>query len=480
MNYTFRDCQKAIARIYNSDSKEVQGTGFLVSSRYLLTCAHVVIDALGLDLEQKNLSETPQGTFPIDFPCSDFQTPLSRTVRVILWNPCPSFFDNRSLDRACFGEDIALVELDEVILESKIKPVILLSIEDFTDKPNFDTYGFPQGNDNGELTEGKILGQVQIWLQLQGLHDTLPIRFGYSGSPIFSGTNQGTGIVGMTVASEYYSGSQALGKNKAYAIPATALAEVWVIQGQLIEHLTDCDWKWIKRAYDHVRPKYWESEQPKNLFEVVTDLYQYYEKNKNQENILISFVVYLISQPELSECLKVNLRRWAKIAFEATEEKIAEKCDRLKESLTAKQVSGEKDIEARLWIILNTTENAEQYQLKSAYYIKNINNYTHDNKDSYQKLEVELSENIKLSQLQDKNFCFPGLTKIIDQILYVNVSLIVEFFLPFKSLDLIADSWFIDDEIVEPYQIGIQYPVVIRIEERYRKNRKNYHKWTRN
>lgn len=476
MSYTWNDCQKAIARIYNSDRK-VQGTGFLVSSLYLLTCAHVVIDALRLNTETENVSQIPKGTFPIDFPNSDVSVPLSRTGKVIFWNPCPSFFDNRSLDRASFGEDIALVELDKVILESEIKPIILLPIEDFADKPKFDTCGFPQGNDNGELTEGKILGQVRIWLQLQGLHDTIPIRFGYSGSPIFSQTNQGTGIVGMTVASEYYSGSQDLGKNKAYAIPAKALAEVWLMQGQLIEYLNPCDYSWIKRAYNHCRPQDWNSKQPEDLVEVVTDLYEYWEKHKNKENTLINFVVYLIAQPDVSETLKEKLRQWALRAFNVNRQEIAEKCDLLKESLTAKPVPGDKSIESRLWIILNQAGTSDQYKLESAYYIKDINHYKRDKKDSYEKIEVESQDNIKRSQLQDKNFSFPELTEIIEQI-YVDKSLRVEFFLPFQSLDLMADSWLIEDEYEEkPFPIGSEYPVVIRVLERHNKIYKKASLW---
>ena len=249
------------------------------------------------------------------------------------------------------------------------------------------------------------------------------------------------------------------------------LAEVWFKQSQLIELLTPCDWKWLKRAYDHCRPRDWNSKQPENLVEVVTDLYGYYEKNKkNDENILINFVVYLIAQPELSKSLEGKLKKWAKRAFDVTEEEIDQKCDRLKESLAAKQVPGEKSIESRLWIILNEAGTTDQYKLESAYYIKN----------SYQKIEVELLENIKRSQLQDKNFCFPGLTEIIDQI-YVDETLRVEFFLPFKSLDLMADSWLIEDEYgEEPFPVGSEYPVVIRVLERHNKIYKRAPLWEGN
>ena len=246
----------------------------------------------------------------------------------------------------------------------------------------------------------------------------------------------------------------------------------------LIEHLATCDWKWIKRAYDHCRPKDWNSKQPENLDELVADLYGYYEK-KN-ENILIDFLAYLIAQAELSKSMEGKLKKWAKRTFDVPEEEIANKCDRFQESLTAKQVPGETNIESRLWIILNEAGTSDQYKIESAYFIKDINNYQRDNKDSYQKIEVELSENIKRSQLQDKNFCFPGLTEIIEQI-YVDETLRVEFFLPFKSLDLMADSWLIEDEYgEEPFPIGSEYPVVIRVLERHNKIYKKASLWEGN
>ncbi len=258
------------------------------------------------------------------------------------------------------------------------------------------------------------------------------------------------------------------------------LAEVWFKQSQLIELLTPCDWKWLKRAYDHCRPRDWNSKQPENLVEVVTDLYRYYEKNKNQENILINFVVYLMVQAKLSDSLKVKLRQWAKKAFGVTEEKIAEKCDHLKQSLTAKQVSEATNIESRLWIILNEAGTSDQYKLESAYYIKDINNYRRDNKDSYQKIEVESQENIKRSQLQDRQFCFPDLQKIIDKT-PPDKSLRIEFFLPFNSLDLTPDNWFINDDY-DTYPLGKQYPVVIRVLERlgYKKPYKYASIWQEN
>ncbi len=478
MSYTWNDCQKAIARIYNSE-KEVQGTGFLVSSNYLLTCAHVVIDALGPELngERETIIERPTGKFLIDFPRTDERNPLSREGEVIIWNPCPSFFDNRSLDKACFGEDVALVKLDQEIPKSEIRPVILSGMDDFRDKPEFDTYGFPQGNDNGEFTEGKILGQNQIWLQLQGQHDTLQIRFGYSGSPICCGKRDTKFIVGMTVASAYYSEEQSLEKNKAYAIPGKALREIWLKQGQLIEYLMSCEWKSIKQAYDNNRPRDWNSKQPETTIEVVRDLYQYYEEHKDKDNTLINFVIYLIVQFELSESLKCNLRQWAEIAFEVNEAELAEKCDQLKKSRIVKQEPEKIKVEPLLWIILNEDGTADQYKIEAAYFIEDSQKYNRENKETYKVLNVELLDNIQRSQLTNQQTSLMAIQEIIEQIPY-SQSIHIEIFLPYKSLDLKPDTWLIEDDY-DTYPLGKQYPVVIRVLERlgYKKNYKYASLW---
>lgn len=474
MSYTWNDCQKAIARIHNND-KQVQGTGFLVSSNYLLTCAHVVIDALGLKLngEIETILERPRGKFLIVFPGTDERNPLSREGEVVIWNPCPSFFDNSSLEKACFGEDVALVKLNKEISESEIRPIILSCRDDFSDKPEFDTYGFPEDNDHGEFTGGKILGQNQIWLQLQGKDDTLPIRFGYSGSPICCGEKDTKVIVGMTVASAYYSENQSLEKNKAYAIPGKALREIWFKQGQLIECLMmSCEWKLIKQAYDKNRPKDWNSKQPENTIEVVTDLYQYYEEHKDKDNPLMNFVIYLIGQVELSESLKFNLRQWAEVAFGVDDAELAEKCDQLKQLRIMKQDAEELKVESLLWIILNEDGTSDQYKIEAAYFIEDSQKYDRENQKTYKKFNIESLNSIQRSELTNKQSSLTAIQKIIEQIDY-NESIRIEIFLPFKSLDLRPDTWLIEDDF-DTYPLGQQYPVVIRVLERLGYKNKKY------
>ena len=55
----------AIARIYRSWDGAVVGSGFLVFNGHVLTCAHVVADALGIP---RNFQHCPEDLIELDFP----------------------------------------------------------------------------------------------------------------------------------------------------------------------------------------------------------------------------------------------------------------------------------------------------------------------------------------------------------------------------------------------------------------------------
>ena len=74
----------------------VAGAGFLVGERHILTCAHVIADALDLPTDAKDL---PSATVSLDFPQLALHTLLS--ARVVFWIPVQE--DNQG--------DIAALEL---------------------------------------------------------------------------------------------------------------------------------------------------------------------------------------------------------------------------------------------------------------------------------------------------------------------------------------------------------------------------------
>lgn len=59
------ELKASIARIFSEDEKTVIGMGFLVSQTHVLTCAHVIAQALGF---RDDTSGMPHGLISLDFP----------------------------------------------------------------------------------------------------------------------------------------------------------------------------------------------------------------------------------------------------------------------------------------------------------------------------------------------------------------------------------------------------------------------------
>jgi hypothetical protein len=90
---------KSIVRIYNNKNAVI-GAGFLVNERNVLTCAHVVKDALGLG---EYPERSPDGEITLDFPSFAKKSKKSKLIsKVIFW---------RSLPKSGTDNDIAGLEI---------------------------------------------------------------------------------------------------------------------------------------------------------------------------------------------------------------------------------------------------------------------------------------------------------------------------------------------------------------------------------
>ncbi|PNK14911.1 GUN4 domain-containing protein [Cylindrospermopsis raciborskii] len=179
-----RSLDSSVVRIYNPTSNNVVGAGFLVEDRLVLTCAHVVADALGID---RSTVEIPNGTVELDFP---LVAPNQRLrARIVFWRP---------VNPDMFGEDIARLEL-EPPLPDTAQAARLVSSENLCNHP-FRVLGFPLGEENGAWAYGEIKGRrANGWLQLEGTRQTgYNVEHGFSGAPIWDDELQG--IVGIAVA----------------------------------------------------------------------------------------------------------------------------------------------------------------------------------------------------------------------------------------------------------------------------------------
>lgn len=198
------DVEAAVVRIRSGDS--VVGAGFLAGPNRILTCAHVVADALGL---REVPAEPPGANVDVDFPLVD-GPPFQASVVGESW---------RGIDDTGRGDVAGLLLTGEP--PAGVKPVAIQAADDVFNHP-FRTFGFPQHHDAGVWSTGRLLGrQAAGHLQLEDDKTTgHRVEEGFSGAPIWD--ERLRAVVGMTVTSE-----RAAELKVAYCIPAAYLLAAW-------------------------------------------------------------------------------------------------------------------------------------------------------------------------------------------------------------------------------------------------------------
>lgn len=195
----------SIVRIY-SKSERVVGAGFLVSTKYILTCAHVVADALGLP---RSTTEIPEEKISLDFPLVSVGERFK--AKVVFW--CPLSPDEQT-------EDIAGLELDNPL---SVLPNISLVTSDNWHEHSFRVYGFPVGQPNGVWATGVLRGRTaKDWVQLEDVKNPgYQLEPGFSGAPIWD--NNLHGVAGIAVAAEMDRTEARVG----FMIPTNVLINAW-------------------------------------------------------------------------------------------------------------------------------------------------------------------------------------------------------------------------------------------------------------
>ena len=173
--------ESAIARIYHQEGGIV-GTGFLVSEQYVLTCAHVVADALGLD---RYTVEKPQEPVSLDFP---YLGVAGVTGQVMEWKP-------RAETETSEGDDIALLQLESPVRGQQTRLVWTANISG----DRYRASGFPRGYDSSVSSYGIVRDRLPNgrW-QIEDDKETgIAIQGGFSGCPVWD--ERAKGIIGMVV-----------------------------------------------------------------------------------------------------------------------------------------------------------------------------------------------------------------------------------------------------------------------------------------
>ncbi|MFB8790863.1 MAG: serine protease [Potamolinea sp.] len=259
--------ESSIVRIY-SKSEVVIGAGFLVSSQHVLTCAHVVADALELERET---AEMPDAEIYLDFPILASRRLFK--ARVVFWRP---------VNPNELQEDIAGLEL-ESSPPNTARPARLVTSENLWGHP-FQVLGFPAGKSNGVQASGVLRGQIANgWVQLEDVKQAgYRLEPGFSGAPVWDEELQG--VAGMAVAAEL----DRLEVKAAFIIPASQLAKAWNKLNQQVIHPEI--WRRVNtQAKDTVEP----GAVTQNLHELPTTNYNY------------GFIVDRLNYRELSDGSRV-------------------------------------------------------------------------------------------------------------------------------------------------------------------------------
>lgn len=189
----------AVARIFNTNGKII-GAGVLVSDTHVLTCAHVVNNALG---RGRDTFERPPTDTSITFDFPVVAIGVRLRAKIVAWQFEPERTDLAGLE---------LVDpLPAAIQPARLKPII--------PPAPVATFGFPKGYNRGVEIPSELTTRVGgNWLQMNTTDPNRRfISGGFSGGPVWA--SDGSGIIGIIAESD--------SEEVAYCIPVDMLAEQW-------------------------------------------------------------------------------------------------------------------------------------------------------------------------------------------------------------------------------------------------------------
>ena len=190
----------------------VAGGGVLVDREHVVTCAHVVADALGAAAGP----DPPHGALTLDFPLLAVpgEDPPACAAEAIEdgWRAIED--DGRG--------DLAILRLTKA-LPAAAAPPPLLRPPDLT-RTLWHAYGFPTGFDGPRIAPVRSLDAVAVggeWIQLERAQaDAFAVEHGYSGGPIWD--PQLGAVVGIVVAADV-----SRRRSGSFMIPLSVVAGAW-------------------------------------------------------------------------------------------------------------------------------------------------------------------------------------------------------------------------------------------------------------
>ena len=230
MTFSVDDYERAIARIFDKNGYVI-GTGFLIAPGYVLTCAHVVLQAIGTEKEKfAEYKGQPQDKIYLDFHV--LATGQKIEAEVVAWLPY-------SLDSG----DVAALKLLTTEPDGA-KPIPLVEVSrSAVENDSHSVYGFGSntgGRSDAYRPKTNVAGG-RFQLCKFGDPNDETIKPGFSGAPVWNETRQC--VIGMVATAVVAKEEQ---QSTAYAIPTKELRSVlkevdaFYLHDVLIQSLAKC------------------------------------------------------------------------------------------------------------------------------------------------------------------------------------------------------------------------------------------------
>ena len=182
-----KDLIACIWKRYDNGNYSPAGSGFMVRNKQVLTCAHVVNEALGRSMIS---ADRPGENDLVEVSFDSFDNNRKISARVVQWF-APQGKPTQN------AADVALLKLLEAPPSEAVPELKLCAEEDLDNHP-VRMKGFPSDAPAGLYAEGILKGELMGWVQMERHEQFTFVSPGYSGSPAWD--KRANGVVGMVVA----------------------------------------------------------------------------------------------------------------------------------------------------------------------------------------------------------------------------------------------------------------------------------------
>ena len=454
MSFGIDDYEKAIARIWDSQGNVI-GTGFLVAPGYVMTCAHVVLQAIRIAKENFGQYDgQPQEVVSLDFHVLAVGAIIEADV--VAWEPY-------RLD----GGDVAVLKLRST--EPKgVKPIPLAVVDRSQVKDEkHGVYGFGKnsmgGRSDAYRPKATVAGGRFQLCKFGDVNDET-IKPGFSGAPVW---NEVRGcVIGMVATAVVAKDDQ---QSTAYAIPTQVLQSVLVkidafcLHDLLVQSLDECREEKrdeLKGTIDEVlrqcNPNGYGNNWKTQLIELL-DLPP--NGGWEAEGRSVQFVMQLVRMDEIPEVVYDRLKQWIEhrlLNFAALLERITREMKGKKISLS--------NVCKNVMVIVDPVETADDQVRLSLWQV-----FDHETNDPYNALKLISEKVIVIDRLPQFIWQTMGDT-------FGNKKPIIHYF--------VARSSFCCDTAITPFGrrgrgLGCDYPFVIRTNLNTCPTGRRYHaNWT--